>query len=311
MGVGLVAIGRLADVEIGFADVAVGVGVFFVGLIGEDGGHAQVVLACFFFALEGFVVGDQGIGAADAEDGGKIAVVGFTAVVGDDPIDDAVNTLRVFKELFAVDAVHLLVDQGAIFALEFAPIFDGEFEDIVVGDGVGDDIAVQAFVEQVGRGAFAVDVAHGVVGKDGGAGEAEQLGLVEEFDNALVGVAKLGAVAFVEDEDDALVAQGVDGVFVTVAADGGVELLDGGDDERRVVRHLLHQLAGVVGAVDAVGAEVVEFFRRLVVEVGAVDDKDHFVHVGQGGEDLRRLEAGERFAGAGGVPDVAVFAGWF
>ena len=103
MGIGVVTIGIIADIEVRFVDVAVGVGVFFVGLVGEDGGHTQGVFTFFFFALEGFVICDEGVGAADAEDGGKFAVVGFAAVVGDDPIDDVFNALRMFKELFAVD----------------------------------------------------------------------------------------------------------------------------------------------------------------------------------------------------------------
>src|SRR3546814_8140149 len=49
----------------------------------------------------------------------------------------------------------------------------------------------------------------GVVLEDGRAGEAEQLGLGEEILDGLVVVAELRAVAFVEDEDHALVTQGL------------------------------------------------------------------------------------------------------
>ena len=47
----------------------------------------------------------------------------------------------------------------------------------------------------------------GVFLEDGRAGEAEELGLGEELLDGLVVLAELRAVAFVEDEDDALVAQ--------------------------------------------------------------------------------------------------------
>jgi hypothetical protein len=47
----------------------------------------------------------------------------------------------------------------------------------------------------------------GVLLEDRRAGEAEELGLGEELLDGLVVVAELRAVAFVEDEDDALVAQ--------------------------------------------------------------------------------------------------------
>ena len=125
---------------------------------------------------------------------------------------------------FGVDARNLLIwiNQGAVFLFEFAPIFDSEFEDVVVGDGVGDDIAVELFVEEVCCGSFAVHVAHGVVGKDGGAGEAEHLGTVEEGADSFVGVAELGAVTLVEDEHDRFVLEVGERFFVPVLANGGV-----------------------------------------------------------------------------------------
>lgn len=49
----------------------------------------------------------------------------------------------------------------------------------------------------------------------------------------------------------------------------------------------------------------------MVVEVGAVYDEEDFVDFGQGGGDLGGFEAGEGFARSGGVPDVAVFVGFF
>ena len=47
----------------------------------------------------------------------------------------------------------------------------------------------------------------GVLLEDGRAGEAEELGVREEFFDGLVVLAELRAVAFVEDEDHALVAK--------------------------------------------------------------------------------------------------------
>ena len=134
VAVGGVAIsGDIANVEIRFADVAVGVGIFFIGLEGKDSGHTQIVFALFFLAPESFVVGDQAIGAADAQDGREFPIVSLAIVVGDDPIDDVVYPLWVLKELLAVDAVDLLVDQRTVLLLELSPILDGELEHVVVG----------------------------------------------------------------------------------------------------------------------------------------------------------------------------------
>lgn len=51
--------------------------------------------------------------------------------------------------------------------------------------------------------------------------------------------------------------------------------------------------------------KTVVFLHRLVVQILAVHRTEkHFVEVVQLGSKLRRLEGGQRFAAAGGVPDV-------
>lgn len=84
--------------------------------------------------------------------------------------------------------------------------------------------------------------------------------------------------------------------FMALIFDGVIQFLDGGDDEVVVICHPIDELLGVVSGVYAVGAKVVEFSAGLVVEVGAIDDKQHFMDFGQGGEDLGGFEAGEGFA---------------
>jgi len=124
--------------------------------------------------------------------------------------------------------------------------------------------------------------------------------------DALVRVAELTAVALVEDENDPFVPQLFHLCQILRLADGGVQLLQGGDDQFGVVGELLHQLAGVVGAVHAAFAEAVELLDRLVIQVLPVHAEHHLIHARQAGDDLRRFEGRERLAAAGGVPDVAV-----
>jgi hypothetical protein len=105
-----------------------------------------------------------------------------------------------------------------------------EAQHVGVFNGVGDGVGVQLLLEQVGRGAELAFVplvllGAGVGFKNGRAGKAKKLGLGEKRLDGLVVVAKLGAVAFVKDEDDALVAQRRQLLFVGGAAGFGLLLL--------------------------------------------------------------------------------------
>ena len=198
-----------------------------------------------------------------------------------------------------------------------------------VFNGVGDGVGVQLFFKQVfggfEAGLFVHDLrAAGVVFKDGGAGKAKQLCLGEKGFDGFVVVAKLRAVALVKNEDDALVLQGRELLFVGEAAvfflllvalavvvQRQTQLLDGGDDDLVgvVVRQQApHQGAGVGVFFNAAFLEAVEFFAGLAVQVFAVHHKEAFFNVWVVFEQGGRFERGERFAAARGVPDVAVAA---
>ncbi len=296
------------DVEIGLADHAIGVFVVFVGGKSENSGDAQIMLACLLFGLENIVVLDERFDAADAENGRKLQLVGFAAVVVDDVVRDLIQPLRRLEQFPGVNVFYRNIEVvfGAVFLAVAPDVFDGEFEDVLVFDGIGDDVLMQALLEEFFGGAFAQFVAHGVVGKNGRTRETEHLAIVEKGFDAVVGVAELAAVALVEDENDALVAQLVHTGQIGLLADGGVEFLDGGDDEAGIVGELADQGVGVAGAVHAAIGEVVELLRGLVVEVVAIHHENDLMHLGQFHQHLRRFERRERFAGAGGVPDVAV-----
>ena len=170
------------------------------------------------------------------------------------------------------------------------------------------------------RGLLAFDLlVAGVLLEDGRAGEAEELGVGEELLDGLVVVAELRAVALVEDEDDALVAQRFEPVLVGCAFSGcaccfvqrQAELLDGGDDDLVGVvvgEQPADEGFGVGVFLDAAFLEAVELLAGLPVEVFAVDDEEAFVDVRVVLEQRGGLEGGERLAAAGGVPDVAVAA---
>ena len=157
-----------------------------------------------------------------------------------------------------------------------------------------------------------------------GAGEAEQLRFGEEGLDGPVVFAELGAVALVEDEHHALVAQGSQALFVgllaffpsvLVALAGFVQrqaqLLDGGDDDLVGVvlgEHAPHQRFGVGVFLHAAFLKAVEFLAGLAVEILAVHHEQHLFHIGVVLEQGRGLERGERLSRSCGVPDVAVAA---
>lgn len=142
--------GRVAvDVQVLVRNAAVGVLILFVVGEGEDRGDPEVVRPLRLAGLEEVVVGDQGVDAADAEHRRENAAVGFAVVVGNDVVHDFTQALRAFQQLFPVDVLYFDVNEvAAIFALPVAAhVLDGEFEDVLVLDGVGDDVLVQAFVK--------------------------------------------------------------------------------------------------------------------------------------------------------------------
>jgi len=106
---------------------------------------------------------------------------------------------------------------GQVFAV-WLEVIDVEAKDIFVFDGVGDGVGVEFALEEVLRGAERGDIPidlsdGGVFGEDRRAGKAEELGLRKEIFDGLVGLAELGAVALVKDEDHTLVAERCQEIF--------------------------------------------------------------------------------------------------
>src|SRR5690625_6172754 len=90
---------------------------------------------------------------------------------------------------------------------------------LAVINRVGNGVGVPSLFEDVLGGAVAAYGAvkllvAGVVVKDGRAGKAEQLGFGEKGFDGLMVIAKLGAVAFVEDDHDAFIQQWTQALFV-------------------------------------------------------------------------------------------------
>ena len=249
----------------------------------EDAGDIErlvieISLRLVFLHLgEKLEIFDGVVDGGGGEQGIEPALAGGSVVLGQNGLDD----LFLFQ---------CLAGLGQFFAFRFK-VIDMEAQNVAVFDGVGDGIGVELLLEEVFRGLirglliFDLLVA-GVLLKDGRAGETEELGLREEFFDGLMVVAELGAVAFVEDEDDALVSQRLQLLFVgrlgvlflllvplAVFVQRQTELLDGGDDHLVgiVIREdASHQSAGVGVFLDTAFLEFVELLARLPVEILAV-----------------------------------------
>ena len=230
---------------------------------------------------------------------------------------DQLDALRGGQEVGAVNVIHLLIGHPRIQTHRL-DVIHLELEHVAVVDGMDDGVAVQrsgeatALIgvasEEVGCGLELAALApHRVHAEDGGACEAEEVVALEGALQGTHHVAKLRAVALIND-DDHLALQAV--YQLLLPSKQCSEFLYRGDDDaaRRVAQ--LPQEDGRRGvAVGAVLLQVVVLLHRLVVEVLAVHHEEHLLDVGLLRGQLCGLEAGERLAAARGVPDVATAFG--
>ena len=215
--------------------------------------------------------------------------------------DDLADAFRVEQRPFGVDGRHLFVGDAA--HLHGADVVDAERQHVLVGDGVHDRVGVEFLPEGL-FGGFqpGVSAAGRVDREDRCARETEQVVPLECFGDSGVHVPELGAVAFVENDDDMLAVDVVAGVGL----DEGREFLDRRDDDRGVPAFQLafEHRGGGIGIGRAL-LETVVFAHGLVVQVLAVHHEQHLVNAVHLGGELGGLETGQGLARAGGVPDIA------
>ena len=194
-----------------------------------------------------------------------------------------------------------------------------KLQHVTVFDGVGDGVGVQLLPEDVPgghvRGFLAVHLhVARVLAENRRAGKAEQLRVGKELLDGPVILAKLRAVAFVEDQHHAFLAQRfqpLPEIGVGAAVQRQPQLLNGRHDHLIgvVVRQqAAHQGVGVGVLFHAARLEAVEFLSGLPVQVFAVYHEQAFIDVGVVLEQRGRLEGSQGLAAAGGMPDVPVAA---
>ena len=87
----------------------------------------------------------------------------------------------------------------------------------------------------------------------------------EELRDPLMCLSKLASVAFIENKNHPFIFQRRHGVCVALTADGSIQLLQGCDNQLRIIRKLLDQGFGIIGALDAIFFEAVKCFDSLRV----------------------------------------------
>ena len=178
---------------------------------------------------------DSVVDRCRGEDSVELACAGGGIVLSEDGFDDC--TLG-----------NLLALLGRILTVGLE-VVDVKLQDVAIFNCVGNGVFVQALLEKIFSGLqrllFTRDLLEGsVVRKDWRAGKAEELGLGEELLDGLVVLAKLRAVAFVEDKDNPFVPQRFEligisdepALFAAIVAfavfvECLTELLDGADDD--------------------------------------------------------------------------------
>ena len=230
-----------------------------------------------------------------------IAAIRFLIEVRQNILRDQANTFRRKESLFAVDVPDFLVINVWLGIHRFDGVH-AEGQHILVTDGIYDGVGMELVAEGLRCCAKVGRLTHTCIDcKDGRAGKAKQMIPFEILGDGLVHVPELAAVALVEDDDEPFVKHRMSGILFDECS----ELLNGGNDDFGVIifKLALQDCRGGI-AVRRALLKAVVFLHRLVVQVLAVNDEQHLVDVVQLGGKLRCFERGQRFAAAGGVPDV-------
>ena len=137
------------------------------------------------------------------------------------------NTFRSHKRTLAVDVPHILVVDIRVH-IHGLDIVNTERQHVLVIDGIHDGVGMQLITKSLLCGAQNGVLAYtGIHSEDRRAGEAEQMILFEVFGDGNMHITKLTAVALVEDDNNALVKNTVDGILL----DEGGELLDSSNND--------------------------------------------------------------------------------
>ena len=196
---------------------------------------------------------------------------------------------RVFQQFVRIYAPHLFIIH-TLAPAHGANVVNLELQHVLVVDGIDYGVAVQGLcavallvgfsAKELCRGGqlLVLGGAAGILGKDGRAREAEDIVFLEFLGNELVHFAELRTVALVEYQHHIL----LQAIYVLASLQQVAQFLYGGDDYAATWVVQLALEYGRIGiAVGGILLEVVILLHRLVVQILAVDHKEHLLHLGQ------------------------------
>ena len=91
---------------------------------------------------------------------------------------------------------------------------------------------------------------------------------------------ELAAVAFIENKYNSFVTKCFHALLKMLFTDSGIKFLNGGNNQFCIIGELPDQLCCVISAVNAAFAETIKFFGSLVIQILAVDYKNHLLNFG-------------------------------
>ena len=149
---------------------------------------------------------------------------------------------------------------------------------------------------------FWISASSGIDSKNRSASKTENVVVLKMLDDVSVHLSKLTAVALVKHKNNVLVINRMGLVF----RNEHIQFLNGCyDNSGSAVLKLSLQDCGTLIAVGSTFLKTVIFLNGLVVQILAVNHKEHLVHIGKARGKLGCLEGSQCFAGTRGVPDIA------
>ena len=232
---------------------------------------------------------------------GLITAICFLIKVRQNIIRDQADALRGEKRLFTIDVPDFLVVNIRL-SLHCLDVLHSERQHIFVVDGVYNGIRMKLIAERLLCCAQGRILTHARIDrKDGCTGKSEQMVLLKILGDCLMHIAELTAMALVKDNNYPLIKYGMPCILF----DKSRKLLNRSDNDPCIVVFQLtpQNRRRSITVCSALFKSVV-FLYRLVVKILAVYDEKHLIYVIQLCGKLRRLERSQRFAAAGGMPDV-------
>ena len=154
-------------------------------------------------------------------------------------------------------------------------IFYKETENIFIGNGIFNQIAMQAVAEHL----FGRMPINCIFCKNRSSGKTEYLGIIEELHNLLMTLPEVTAVALIKYHHDTGVAYRIYLAAVPYLTYGSIEFLNSGNDNLGVTMQPFYQFIRIVRTVNSSRFKGFIFRLRLCVKVMTVNNEHYLIYI--------------------------------